>query len=74
MFSGSWDRYKRIKSITDQLSQEATNASCRMAVRADFESGLSVESDQFQTIREVLSSLEMGKIVIDGQPRQGGES
>jgi hypothetical protein len=67
-FSGSWDRYKRIKSVTDQLSQEATNASVQMA-RAEFEGGLSVEGDQFQTIRDVLDSLGMGKIFVDGQPQ-----
>jgi len=68
-FSGSWDRYKRIKSITDQLSQEASNASVRMAVRADFDAGLSIEADQFQTIRDVLDNLGMGKIFVDGQPQ-----
>ena len=40
-----------------------------MAVRAEFEGGLSVEGDQFQTIREVLDSLGMGKIFVDGQPQ-----
>jgi len=65
-FSGSWDRYKRIKSVTDQLSQEASNASVQIAVRIDFEDGLSVESDQFQTIREVLDNLGMGTIQVDG--------
>ncbi len=71
-FNGSWDRYKRIKSVTDTLTQEATNASVRMAVRADFDGGLSVESDQFSTIRDVLESLGMGKISVDGQPQEGG--
>ena len=71
-FTGSWDRYKRIKSITDQLSQEATNASVQMSVRADFEAGLSIEGDQFQTIREVLDSLGMGKVSVDGQPQSDG--
>jgi hypothetical protein len=68
-FGGSWDRYKRIKSVTDQLSQEASNASVRMTVRADFESGLPIEGDQFQTIREVLDSLAVGKVFVDGQPQ-----
>ena len=72
-FSGSWDRYKRIKSITDQLSQEASNASVQMAVRADFEAGLTVGGDQFQTIRDVLDSLGMGKVVVDGQPQDDGK-
>lgn len=70
-FNGSWDRYKRIKAVTDQLSQEATNASCRMAVRAEFEGGVTVAGDQFQTIRDVLDSLGMGKIVVDGQVQAG---
>ena len=73
-FAGSWDRYKRIKSVTDALGQEASNASVQMAVRAEFEGGLSIEGDQFQTIRDVLDSLGMGKIVVDGQPRREGES
>jgi hypothetical protein len=69
-FNGSWDRYKRIKSVTDQLSQESTNASVRMAVRAEFEGGLPVTGDQFQTIRDVLDSLGVGKVVIDGLPQE----
>lgn len=68
-FTGSWDRYKRIKSVTDQLSQEASNASVQMAVRAEFEGGLPIEGDQFQTIRDVLDSLGMGKVAVDGQPQ-----
>lgn len=68
-FAGSWDRYKRIKSVTDALSQEASNASVQMAVRAEFEGGLSIEGDQFQTIRDVLDSLGLGKILVDGQPQ-----
>ena len=54
------------------MSQEATNASVQMAVRADFEGGLSIEGDQFQTIREVLDSLGMGKVSVDGQPQSDG--
>jgi hypothetical protein len=71
-FSGSWDRYKRIKSLTDQLSQEASNASVQMSVQADFDGGLPIEGDQFQTIRDVLNSLGIGKVVVDGEPQQGG--
>jgi len=70
-FSGSWDRYKRIKSLTDQLSQDAANASVRMTVRAEFDDGLSVDSDQFQTIRDVLHSLDMGKVHVEAQAADG---
>jgi hypothetical protein len=70
-FSGSWDRYKRIKQVTDALSQEASNAGVHMAVRADFEGGLAPDSDQFQTIRDVLDNLGMGKVFVDAQPAEG---
>ena len=75
-FAGSWDRYKRIKQVTDALSQEASNASVRMGVRADFDGGLAPDSDQFQTIRDVLVNLGIGKILVDGQPgaTEGGAS
>lgn len=68
-FTGSWDRYKRIKTVTDALGQEASNASVRMAVRADFDGGLAIDGDQFQTIRDVLDNLGMGKVFVDGQPQ-----
>jgi len=67
-FTGSWDRYKRIKSVTDALSQEASNAGVRVTLRADFEGGLPLDGDQFQTIRDVLDNLGMGKLFVDGQP------
>jgi hypothetical protein len=45
-----------------------------MAVRADFDGGLTPDSDQFQTIRDVLVNLGIGKIFVDGQPgaKEGG--
>jgi len=67
-FTGSWDRYKRIKALTDALSQEASNANVRLVLRADFDSGLEVGGDQFQTIRDVLENLGVGKIGVEGVP------
>lgn len=74
-FKGSWDRYKRIKTVTDALSQEASNAGVRMTVRADFDGGLAPDGDQYQTIRDVLVNLGMGKLYLDGQPgaTEGGD-
>ena len=68
-FRGSWDRYKLVKQVTDTLSQQASNASVRMGIRADFEGGLAPDGDQFQTIRDVLVSLGVGKVFLDGQPQ-----
>ncbi|HUW31902.1 MAG TPA: hypothetical protein VM223_09845, partial [Planctomycetota bacterium] len=67
-FAGSWERYKRIKSVTDNLSSEASNASVRMAVKIDFDAGLDVAGDQLQTIRDVLDTMNMGKVYLGAVP------
>jgi len=67
-FAGTWDRYKRLKTVTDAFSQEATNASVRVALHADFETPLEVAGDQFGTIRDVLNNLGMGRIIVDAEP------
>jgi hypothetical protein len=72
-FSGSWERYKRIKTLTDALSQEASNASVRLVLVADFEgTGLDVAGEQFQTIRGVFNNLGMGRIAVEGEPATEG--
>ncbi len=73
-FSGSWERYKRIKTLTDALSQEASNASVKLVLRAEFEgTGLEVAGEQFQTMRDVFSNLGMGRIALEGDPTTEGK-
>jgi Protein of unknown function (DUF499) len=67
-FAGSWDRYKRVKTLTDELSKEATNANVKLVLRADFDSELEVGGDQFTMIRDVLESLAIGKIAVEAVP------
>ena len=69
-FAGSWDRYKRVKTLTDALSQEASNASVKLVLRAEFDTGLDVGGDQFQTIRDVLESLGIGQDRRRGRARE----
>jgi hypothetical protein len=67
-FAGSWDRYKRIKTLTDDLSKEASNANVKLVLRAEFDSALDVGGDQFTMIREVLEKLGIGKIAVEAVP------
>jgi hypothetical protein len=67
-FAGSWDRYKRVKTLTDELSKEASDANVRLVLRADFDSGLEVGGDQFTMMRDVLESLGIGKISVEAVP------
>lgn len=66
-FVGSWDRYKRVKQLTDAFGQEASKVNVRAVLRATFEDGLAIDSDQFATMRDVFSSLGMGKLSIDAE-------
>jgi hypothetical protein len=73
-FTGSWDRYKRVKALTDALSLEASNASVRLVLRADFEGpGLAVVGEQFQTMRDVFNNLGIGRIAVEGEPATEGK-
>lgn len=67
-FTGGWDRYKRLKQVTDAFGQEAGKLLVQTTLRADFPDGLLVNSDQFQTIHEVFTTLGFGRMVIDAEP------
>lgn len=66
-FDGSWERYKRVKQLTDAFSIEASKVNIRCALHAVYGEGLPVESDQFQSMRDVFSSLGMGRIIVEAE-------
>jgi hypothetical protein len=73
-FNGAWDRYKRVKQLTDAFGQEASKLLARTTLRADFPGGLAVDSDQFQTIHEVFTTLGFGRMVLDAEPLREEET
>lgn len=67
-FKGTWDRYKRIKSLTDAFAQEADELQMQLKITAEYEDGLEVNGSDYLTMRDVLVTLEMGKITIEAFP------
>lgn len=67
-FTGSWDRYKRLKSITEAFTQEAGDLKVRLLASGAFENGLEIDGDQFALIRDVLVTLEVGRIRLEAIP------
>jgi len=67
-FTGGWDRYKRLKQITDAFGQEASKLLIRTTLRVDFAGGLTVDSEQFQTIHEVFTTLSFGRMRVNAEP------
>ena len=74
-FEGGWGRYKRLKTVTDNFGQEATELKVTMRAAAAFDDGLEIAGDQFATIRDVLVTLGLGKIQVEAVtvlPQTGG--
>jgi len=63
-FVGAWDRYKRLKQLTDAFAQEASKLRVDITMEATFETGLPADGGQFQAIRDVLTALQLGKVKV----------
>jgi len=68
-FCGPWDRYKRLKSITDAFAKEASKASAQMVLSLAFEDGLDLQDNQFAMMKEILNTLEVGKVQVSVEPK-----
>ncbi len=71
-FAGSWDRYKRLKQVTDGFGQEAADFHAQTHLRIDFPDGLHIEGGQFQTMMDVFSQLGLGHISVGAEPFEEG--
>lgn len=73
-FRGGWERYKRLKPVVEPFLQEADELRVMMRVSCEFERGLEPGSQQFETMRDVLTTLDMGKIAIEAIPAPDEEA
>ncbi|MBU2645999.1 hypothetical protein KKI24_14935, partial [bacterium] len=73
-FRGGWERYKRLKPVVEPFLQEADELRVMMRVGCEFERGLEPGSQQFETMRDVLATLDMGKIAIEAIPAPDEEA
>ena len=72
-FNGPWDRYKRLKTITDAFAKEASKISARMSLTLSFQEGLEIQEDRFLMMKEILTTLEVGKIQVTVEPPNEGD-
>ncbi len=71
-FRGGWDRYKRIKQLTDALCQEADELHATLRVNIAMEGGLEVKGQDLLSMREILETLGIGKTRIEAIPGLDG--
>jgi hypothetical protein len=67
-FQGSWERYKRLKSISDAFAQEADEHKITFRVGVDFQNGIETTGEEVTNLRDILSTLEIGKIQLEAVP------
>lgn len=64
-FSGNWDRYRRLKAVTDPFGQEATRLNASATLDITFPGGLDVDGDEFQIMRDIFVTLGIGKVRLE---------
>ena len=69
-FRGGWDRFKRIKGLSEAISQEASDLKATLRVAMEFDPGLEPGGQQFQAMRDVLQNLGIGKLTVEAVPAQ----
>jgi hypothetical protein len=67
-FKGNWDRYRRLRTITDVFGKEASKVSVNITLHVEHGDGLAVDGKQFQDMRDVFTSLISGKMVVNAEP------
>ena len=65
-----WEFYRRLKQVTDALAQEATKFVAATTLTLRFPDGLDVEGDQFRTLHEVMTTVGLDTIEIEGKPME----
>jgi len=68
-----WELYRRLKQVTDALAQEATKFMTTTTLVAHFRDGLEVQGDQFRTVHEVMTTVGLDTIELEGEPGEGLE-
>ena len=68
-FTGQWSRYKRLRSVLEAQAGEATKPSVRFLLRATYADGLAPASTAYQSLRDVLVQLDLGRIEVTSTER-----
>jgi hypothetical protein len=68
-FQGPWERYKRLKQITDSSArEEAHSRSVEFRLVVDFGRDMPRNDIQLKTIQDVLAQMNMGPVMVVAEP------
>jgi hypothetical protein len=66
-FQGDWDRYKRLKQITDTFAGEASTINVDFRLVAEFDADLSPSAPELGVVRDVLEQMGLGIIQLEAE-------
>lgn len=66
-FQGDWNRYKRLKQITDAFAGEGSDTNVDFRLVAEFDTELSPTGPEVSLIRDVLEQMSMGAIQLEAE-------
>jgi hypothetical protein len=67
-FTGSWERYKSMKTLTENLAEQATNMHIRTTLTLNYPQGMSVAAKPWQSLIAALTPYSMGNITVQAYP------
>ena len=68
-FQGDWDRYKRLKGVTDAFAREDVHSlSIDFRLAVDFERELALTDQQVATMRDVLAQMLTSPLKLEAEP------
>jgi hypothetical protein len=68
-FQGDWDRYKRLKQVSDAFAREKSSLiKVDFDLFCDFERDVPLDDAQLGVIQDVLTQMEMGPIRLEAEP------
>ena len=65
----AWERYRQLKSATDDLAKLADKFTMTLTLILRFPEGLPVDSDAFRTLHEVLTTVGLDVIQLDAEEK-----
>ena len=70
-YTGVWDHYKRLRTVLETQAREASKVTVRNVLTATYTDGLAPASAGYQSLRDVLVQLDMGRIEVRATEHRG---
>jgi hypothetical protein len=72
-FAGGWSDYQQARSAVEAFVGSALRLTTKMQVQARFPGGLALESPQFESLKDVFSTLGFGRLYLSAETEEAAK-